>query len=163
LIDGSEAVPRRTDNDIGIDLSTDTNTHDDVKQKWYWEGNIQNKIVHFLKTRGYIILKEANTALKDPGVDIIAISPEMKRLLVSVKGFPYENNKSKNTQARHWFAEAIFDLVLYRQEFPEVILAIGIPEGFPTYQNLSHKVTWFKESLPLKYFWVTQEGNVREE
>ena len=161
LIEASEARPMHKD--IGIDLRIDANIQDDVKQKWYWEGNIQNKIVDFLKHQGYQVLKEANTASKEPGVDITAISPAMKRLLVSVKGFPYEHNANKNTQARHWFAEAIFDLVLYHQDFPEVMLAIGIPEGFPTYQNLSKKVIWFKESLPFKYFWVTQEGNVREE
>jgi hypothetical protein len=152
-----------TDNINVVDLRTDSQSYDDVKQKWYWEGNIQSKIVHFLKANGYRILKEANTASKEAGFDIVAISPEMKRLLVSVKGFPHENNKSKNTQARHWFAEAIFDMVLYRQEFPEVKLAIGLPAGFQTYQNLCPKVAWFKESLPFNYFWVSEDGHVREE
>src|SRR3989304_10217205 len=39
LIKGSEFVPRETHNDLSIDLSTDTSIRDDVKEKWYWEGN----------------------------------------------------------------------------------------------------------------------------
>jgi hypothetical protein len=147
----------------GIGPSTGSVVQEDIKQKWYWEGNIQNKIVGFLKQQGYTILNEANTETKEAGIDIIAISPEMRRLLVTVKGFPSDEKANKHTEARHWFAEAIFDLVRYRQDFPEVMLAIGIPQGFPTYQNLNKKVTWFKLSLPFKYFWVSQDGNVIEE
>jgi hypothetical protein len=165
FIDDSVTVPRRIDTVTVTSISPITGTamQEEIKQKWYWEGNVQNKIVEFLKQHGYKILNDANTASKEPGVDIVAISPEMKRLLVSVKGFPSEEQSNKSTQARHWFAEAIFDLVLYRQDFPEVSLAIGIPYGFPAYLNLSKKVTWFQQSLPFRYFWVTQDGNVTEE
>ncbi len=135
----------------------------DIKEQWYWEGNVQKVIVSYLQKSGYRILKTANTAIKESGIDITALTPDMRRLLITVKGYPDENNKSKNTQARHWFAEAIFDLVLYRQEYPEVMLAIGLPDDFATYKNLSEKVSWFKESLPFMYYWVGKDQSVRED
>jgi hypothetical protein len=61
----------------GIGPPTGSVVQEDIKQKWYWEGNIQNKIVGFLKQQGYAVLNEANTEKKEAGIDIIAISPPL--------------------------------------------------------------------------------------
>lgn len=135
----------------------------DVQQSWFWEGNIQAKIEDFLVSKGYQIVSVANTALKSPGVDIIATSQENQRLLVTVKGFPKEGNTSRTTQARHWFGESLFDLILYRQEFPNACFAIGLPAGFQTYQHLKERITWFKASVPFTFFWVDKTGQVNAE
>jgi len=129
-------------------------------QPWYWEGNIQSSIVSWLSKKGYKIYSVANTRKRNPGKDIIAESSNGKRLWISVKGYP---DKSSNTQARHWFAQAIFDLILYRDESYSVDLAMGLPYKFVTYINLSKKVGWLKKNLPFKIFWVSHEGKVREE
>lgn len=127
---------------------------------WYWEGNIQSAIVSWLSQNRYKILSVANTAQRTPGKDIIAESLNGKKLWITVKGYP---EKSSHTQARHWFAQAIFDLILYRDESPSVDLAMGLPDNFQTYISLSKKVNWLKKNLPFKIFWVSREGEIRKE
>lgn len=144
---------------LGADLPLAKPVHlgKPANKPWYWEGNVQNSIVEHLKNHGYTILREADTLSREAGVDIEAIGPKGKRLLVSVKGFP---TSSKNVQARHWFAGAIFDIILYRQEYPEVDLAIGLPAGFVTYENLVSRVSWLKENAPFQIYWVKEGGLV---
>lgn len=126
---------------------------------WYWEGNVQNRIVEYLIRAGYRICHTADTASREAGKDIVAVGPDTRELWVSVKGFPTPKG-STNVQARHWFARAVFDLVLYRGENPVAELAIGLPAGYKTYQSLAQRVGWFRQSLPFKIFWVSEDGQV---
>ena len=137
------------------------NASHSTNNSWYWEGNIQSKIVDYLTQSGYLIQNIADTKAKTPGKDIIARSPNGRPLWMSVKGFP-EGTKSTNssTQARHWFSIAIFDVIIYRSESTEVDLAIGFPSGKVTYINLLKKVSWLKENLPFIVYWVDESGNV---
>lgn len=66
-------------------------------------------------------------------------------------------------QARHWFSSAIFDAVLYRGERRDIDIAVGLPDGFGTYQKLAMRVGWLKEGMPFRLFWVSEDGTVREE
>lgn len=127
--------------------------------KWSWEGNIQSAIVAFLTSKGCRIVSVAKTATREPGKDIEAHTPDGRRLWVSVKGWP---EKSENTQARHWFSQALMDMILYREENPQAELAIGLPAGFSTYENLWKRITWFRRALPLRTFWVSRDGSVSE-
>ncbi|HBV98055.1 MAG: hypothetical protein JL50_00885 [Peptococcaceae bacterium BICA1-7] len=124
---------------------------------WYWEGNVQAALAAHLLSEGYSIRSVADTESRAPGKDIIAISPEGRELWVSVKGFP---ESSPNTQARHWFSGAIFDLILYHGENPDVTPALGLPDGFPTYKGLVPRVKWLQESMPFKIYWVEESGRV---
>lgn len=124
---------------------------------WYWEGNVQAAVAAHLVSEGYSIRSVANTESREPGKDIIAISPDGRELWVSVKGFP-EN--SPNTQARHWFSGAVFDLILYHGENPDVSLALGLPDGFSTYKGLAPRVKWLQESMPFRIYWVAESGRV---
>lgn len=127
---------------------------------WYWEGNIQARLVSYLVTHGYTIRSVAHTASKSPGKDVVALDQSSCELWISVKGYP---EKSQNTQARHWFAEAVFDLILYRSENPNVRLAVGLPQGFSTYHRLASRILWLREALPMTIFWVDKAGNVTVE
>jgi hypothetical protein len=81
-----------------------------------------------------------------------------KSLLITVKGYP-ENKKA--TQARHYFAEAIFDFVLYKGKYDYANLAVGLPAGFSTYSNLAKEIERFRrERLPFDIFWVYDDGKV---
>ena len=127
---------------------------------WYWEGNIQAILVSHLAQKGYKIMSVASTSSRISGKDIEAVAPDGKRLWVSVKGWP---EKSQNTQARHWFAGALMDIILYREESKDVELALAFPDGFPTYLNLARRINWFKDTANVKLFFVSENGVVREE
>lgn len=127
---------------------------------WYWEGHIQSQLVSHLVRQGFSIRSVSDTATRIQGKDIVAVTPDGKELWVSVKGFP---ESSANTQARHWFAGAIFDLILYRNENPDVHLALAFPDGFTTYSGLSSRVTWLRDTMPFKIYWVNEAGEVRVE
>lgn len=135
---------------------------DDVKVKSYWhsEENIQSRLVAYLVSQGYIIRRVANTFSREHGKDVVAETPEGRQLWVSVKGFP--ENKS-HPQARHYFAQAVFDAVLYRDEDPSVEIALALPDGFPTYINLASRILWLRRTLPMRIYWIDNLGNVREE
>jgi len=124
---------------------------------WYWEGNVQAKIVEYLESMEWEILTSANTATREAGKDIVAIK-EGKELWISVKGWP---EKSVNVQARHWFSGALFDLVLYKDQNPDVQLAIGLPSDFITYKNLIPRVSWLRKNLPFQIITVSEEGKVK--
>jgi len=128
------------------------------EKPWFWEGNVQSAIIRWLENHGYRILSTAETIARTKGIDIVAKSPMGKSLLITVKGYP-ENKKA--AQARHYFAEAIFDLVLYKGKYDYANLAVGLPAGFSTYSNLAKEIERFRrERLPFDIFWVYDDGKV---
>jgi hypothetical protein len=127
---------------------------------WYWEGNVQSKLVSHLVKNGYHIMSVANTDSRTKGKDIEASTPSGKILWVSVKGYP---DKSSYTQARHWFSQAMFDMILYREQSDSAQLAVAFPDGFNTYNNLSQRIGWFMSACGFKIYWVSENGSVRED
>ena len=117
--------------EVSIPSPTESTT-----QPWYWEGNVQSKVVNYLVLNGHTIRSVADTASRTTGKDIIA-SIDDNELWISVKGYP---EKSHHVQARHWFSGALFDLILYHGENPEVRLGIALPDGFTTYGNLVPRI-----------------------
>ena len=65
------------------------------------------------------------------------------------------------TRAR--FSGAMFDVVRYRTERPDIAIGVGLPDGFTSYINLAPKVGWLRQSAPFRYLWVAADGTVREE
>lgn len=133
---------------------------DPANRPWYWEGNVQATLVTRLVGDGYSIQSVADTAARTPGTDIVAVGPDGQELWVSVKGFP---TSSPSVQARHWFAGAVFDLVLYRNERPDLQLAVALPDGFTTYARLAGRTAWLREQMPFTIFWIAESGQVRAE
>ena len=132
-----------------------------VDAPWYWEGNLQKRLASWLESQGNKILSVADTFARSRGVDIIAEGANGEALWITVKGFP---GTGRHVQARHYFASAIFDLILYRGESALVQLGIGLPAGFTTYTNLVRKVQWMrKEMLPFDIYWINEGGQVRKE
>ncbi len=127
---------------------------------WHWEGNVQSVLVQWLTSDGWDIRSAADTAAKTRGKDIIAKRGDHD-LWVSVKGYPAGTQKTTpSTQARHWFAKAVFDLVMYRDESSCALLALGLPD-FATYRNLSKRTQWLRSHLPFTIYWVDESGAVR--
>lgn len=121
---------------------------------------MQAALVRYLAAQGYAIRSVADTAARAQGKDIIAATPVGTALWVSVKGYP---EKKPHQQARHWFAGAALDLVLYRDEDRTAALALGLPDGFSTYLNLAARVSWLRKQLPFAVFWIGKDGSVRSE
>jgi hypothetical protein len=130
---------------------------------WHWEGNVQALAAKFLVDDGWTIVGIVDTASKEPGIDIVAERDGIP-LWVTVKGFPVGTAKTQPyTQARHWFAGALFDIACWRQEAPEgVRLAVALPI-FPTYQRLAQRTRWLQVTAPFDYLWVSEDGDVRRE
>lgn len=141
------------------DRSRNSSVPAESGRPWHWEGNVQAMVVAHLQSKGYTIVRVANTESREAGKDIIARSAGGQLLWVSVKGFP---EKSANTQARHWFAGAMFDLLLYHGENANVDLALGLPDGYQTYRGLSERVAWLRQVMPFTIYWVSESGAVLE-
>ncbi|MEN6327712.1 MAG: hypothetical protein ABFD18_16085 [Syntrophomonas sp.] len=140
--------------------TTPVNNSLNSSHPWFWEGNVQATLVRYFVTQDYLIKSVADTASKTPGKDIIASSVNGHEVWISVKGYP-EN--SAHVQARHWFAGAIFDLILYHDENPAIDLAIALPDSYKTYLNLAKRVVWLRNSMPFRIYWIDNQGNVRIE
>ena len=138
-------------------------TTEDPHKLWYWEGNIQAALVTWVSKQGWTIRSAADTAAKTSGKDIVA-EYDGRTFWISVKGYPRGTKKTNpSTQARHWFAQAVFDLVLYRNESDSAELALGLPDGFVTYRNLTDRVRWLRSHLPFTIYWVSESEKVRSE
>lgn len=106
-------------------------------------GNVQDRVVEHVQNLGYRVLSVANTATKQQGKDVIATSPSGRTLWISAKGYPVGTLKTnRRTQAQHWFAHALFDLVLWHGEDASVVLALALPEH-TTYRNLANRQDGF--------------------
>jgi hypothetical protein len=129
------------------------------QELWFWEGNVQSKVVNYLASQNYQIRSVADTATRQQGIDIIAEKAGMI-LWVSAKGFPKGTDKTQpSTQAGHWFKQAIFDIIDYRGRDKNASLALAFPD-FPRYHSLAQKISWFKPVADFKYFWVRENGEV---
>jgi hypothetical protein len=129
---------------------------------WFWEGNVQSKVINFLVSQKYQIRSVADTASHQTGIDIIAEKNE-KKLYVSVKGYPRGTEKTNaSAQSRHWFIHAIFDIIEYRERDKEAFLAVAFP-NFASYRNLAKKITWLKSAARFVYIWVKEDGSVEYE
>ena len=128
-------------------------------QPWFWEGNVQARVVTYLKSKGCIIPRQADTAAREQGRDIEA-DCGLQRLWVTVKGFPRGTQRTQpSTQAGHWFKEALFDLVAWRGEDVTVQLAAAFPD-FPRYHRLAARVAWLQPVARLDWLWVREDGSV---
>lgn len=134
-----------------------------IDRPWHWEGNVQAVLASYLATQGYQLRQVIDTASKLAGVDIIA-ERGTEILWVTVKGYPVGTARTNaGTQSRHWFSHALFDVVRYRTEQPDIDIGVGLPDGFTSYLKLAPKVAWLKETAPFRFFWVAEEGGVRVE
>lgn len=129
---------------------------------WAWEGNVQEAIAVALERDGFVISARADTANRRAGVDLIAHRGDGSELLVSVKGYPTDTEKTlAPTQARHWFAGALLDMALYRTAKPTAKLAVGLPDGFKTYLSLARRTQEASRALRFDHYWVGENGDVR--
>lgn len=131
-----------------------------LERPWYWEGNVQRRLVDYLRSKGFTIESESDTATRAQGKDVVARDAQGAIPWVTVKGFP---DKSKNTQARHWFAGALMDLARYKDEDHTASLAMALPHGFTTYENLLDRTKRTRSFFSYHVFWVHEDGSATQD
>lgn len=135
---------------------------------WFWEGNIQERLAIYFRNLGYEVAS-ANTLAKSQGVDIKA-KRENQEVVIEVKGFPSDKyadgekrGQKKKTQpslqAHHWFSDVIFSAIRRKRQYPNSIIAIGLPEC-QRYQNLTDEIKWALDKLDIHIFIVKSSGEV---
>jgi hypothetical protein len=128
-------------------------------QPWFWEGNVQDMVIEYLRNQRYRIVRSADTASRQPGKDIEAES-DAGPLWVTVKGYPKGTPRTRpSTQAGHWFKQGLFDIVVWHGEDPEAELAFALPD-FSRYRDLAARVAWLQPVARFSFIWVMEDGTV---
>lgn len=136
-------------------VHAETDPHD----HWYWEGRVQSVVVGHLVKTGCCITRVCDTKSREPGKDIEA-ARDSRPVWVTVKGYPNKTPKTQpQTQARHWFSGAVFDIVCWRDERADAELFLALPD-FPTYRNLAKRMSWLQSAVPFSFIWVKEDGEI---
>lgn len=136
--------------------------------EWAWEGNVQSRVATYLAGAGWSIIRVADTAQRERGVDIIA-ERGGQRLLVEAKGWPSSTyargehagqpkQTQPSTQASIWFAEGLVTLIR-RGGTPGAHLGLALPD-IQRYRTLLDEVEWALGRLGITVFLVSAQGAV---
>lgn len=142
------------------------------ERAWRWEGHVQETLAAFLTTQGWRVTATANTASKEPGIDIVA-TKDGRWLAVEVKGYPsttYEYGPkrgeakptSPSSQARQWYSHALLSMMQLRHKRPAAEIAACFPD-YPTYRRLLARTRSSFELLGFGVYFVGQDGTVMME
>ncbi len=141
------------------------------QDEWYWEGNLQTRVVSLLRKRGYQTYA-SDTLSKERGPDILAVKGDEK-VLFEVKGWPGDKfadgiragEKKKanpNAQAGTWFSEAMLTLMKAKTNYPDHALILVVPD-FPRYRRLAEATKTAVDLLGFKIWYVNVNGEVIED
>ena len=140
-----------------------------VDESWHTEENVQAAIVRSLVAEGWTILREANTATREHGIDIVAEGNGMV-YGVEVKGYPSRGyadprragetkRTSPSTQAGHWYSQAMLAAARLRSKQPDMQSVIALP-NFPRYRTLFEQTHGSLEASGVQVWWVAPDGQV---
>ncbi|GAA1439372.1 hypothetical protein GCM10009641_46930 [Mycobacterium cookii] len=139
---------------------------------WHTEAHAQDLLVKHLRATGWTITRTANTATKEPGIDVVA-ERDRVRLGVEVKGYPTRGTyadprragevKKTNpaTQARHWYSQAVLAAMRLRTHQPTWHSVIALPD-FPTYRRLWVDTRSSLEAADIQVWFIREDGAVEE-
>lgn len=126
-------------------------------------------LVRALVREGWEIIRAADTATREVGIDILAADGG-QRIAVEVKGYPSEvytrgphagqpKRTRPPTQARHWYASAILTTMLTREAHPDWRIALGLPD-FSTYRSLLERTATSLADMGIEVLLVSEAGRV---
>ena len=135
------------------------------------EATVQSFVVSHLVDEGWQIVRVADTASRERGIDVLA-ERDGRILAIEVKGFPgraYADPRRAGqlktalptAQARVWFAQAILESMLTRSDHPEYDLAMALPDA-PTYRSLHRRTRTSLDPLGIDILFVTAQGHVSQ-
>jgi Holliday junction resolvase-like predicted endonuclease len=107
-------------------------------REWFWEGNVQAKLLTHLVGEGWEILRVADTRSREGGTDVVA-RRQGGLLHVEVKGWPSTSYRDPEkahlkkptppaTQARVWFNDAVAHALRLRDAHPHDDVAMCLPD-----------------------------------
>jgi hypothetical protein len=137
--------------------------------EWHTEARVQAAVVSRLVADGWHILRVADTAARQHGLDIEAARGD-ERLGVEVKGYPSSayadparSGQAKptrpSTQAGHWYAAAVVAAMRLRGRRPDVRSVIALPD-FPRYRDLYAETATSLSAAAIDVWWVGLNGAV---
>jgi len=141
----------------------------DASRWWAWEGNVQHQIAQHLRVEGWAVLREADTARGERGVDLLA-EKDSTQLAIEVKGYPettYARGPrrgepkptSPSLQASHWLANALMTAMKLVGDEQYDRVAIGLPD-MPRYRSLLRQLSVALVRLNVDVLLVTEGGDV---
>lgn len=133
------------------------------------EAGVQGRLVAYLARNGWLVLRVADTATRERGIDVLARHGS-RIWAIEVKGYPsraYADPRradqakptSPSVQARHWYAAALLKTVLTRDEHPDYQVAIALPD-VATYRSLHERSRRSLDDLAVAVFFVAADGDV---
>ena len=138
------------------------------EREWFEETNVARKIKDYLQNMGYQIIK-FNENKREKGPDTIAKKDDVE-IIVEVKGYPSDKyvigekkGQKKRTepdlQAKHWFSEALLQVLLAKSENPNAVVCMGFPK-FQVYEELINQLKDILQNLKIICYLVDENGKV---
>ena len=134
-------------------------------------GNVQVAIAAHLQGQGWTVHRQADTASREGGADIVAARDD-EMLVVEVKRFPSQvyargamagspKPTQPATQARVWFSGCLLSGMLLRSNYPRAAILLAFPD-FTTYRGLVARVEPSLAKLGFGVVLVNKSGGVEE-
>lgn len=136
---------------------------------WHTEARVQALVVRALLQHGWNVVSQANTATKEPGIDVVA-SRGGQVAGIEVKGFPtrtYADPRRRDeikptqpsTQAGHWYAQALLAAMRLRTRQPDYLSVVALPD-FTRYRRLFEETRGSLGVAGIRVWWVQPNGSV---
>ena len=141
----------------------------DPASEWHTEENTQRLLAEWLAGEGWTIVRTANTATREHGLDVVA-ERDGQRLGVEVKGYPSRfyvtgpkrgqvKTSTPKEQAKKWYAHALVPAMRLRTREPDSMSVMCFPD-FPVYRELYADTAVSLRAAAIEVWVVSQDGGV---
>jgi len=141
----------------------------DPASEWHTEENTQRLLVEWLAGEGWTIVRTANTATREHGVDVVA-ERDGQRLGMEVKGYPsrfyvtgpkrgHVKTSTAKDQAKKWYAHAVVPAMRLRTREPDSLSVMCFPD-FPVYRELYADTAASLRVAGIEVWLVSEDGEV---
>lgn len=141
----------------------------DAASEWHTEANTQRLLVEWLVGEGWTIVRTANTATREHGIDVVA-ERDAQRLGIEVKGYPSRfyvaglkkgqvKTSTPKEQAKKWYAHALVPAMRLRTCDPDSASVMCFPD-FPVYRELYADTAASLRVAGIEVWLVSEDGEV---